>query len=205
MNEWKYTLMSLLAVPTLAVGFANHPAQPVASAPNYEQVLKLPVADFKKPEPVALKVQPKPQVKVVVPETTSEMTVKNIIALTNASRIEQGLTPLSENTLLDRIAKAKADDMVARQYYAHADPDGKMTFAFLKAAGYSYRAAGENLAVSYTDAKVMEGAWLASTTHRSNILRPNYNETGIGIARGSFKGYPGILYIVQLFGNPIKK
>jgi len=44
--------------------------------------------------------------------------------------------------------------------------------------------------------------WMASPGHRENILIPEYNEIGIGIASGIFKDIEAI-YVTQLFMGPI--
>jgi uncharacterized protein YkwD len=62
--------------------------------------------------------------------------------------------------------------------------------------GYRYRVAGENLAQGFTDPQALTAAWMASPTHRANILDHDFNETGIGISNGK----QGTL-IVQLFGT----
>jgi uncharacterized protein YkwD len=67
---------------------------------------------------------------------------------------------------------------------------------FLGLAGYRYRVAGENLAQGFTEAQVLTTALMASPGHRANILDPDFQETGIGIAQVK-KG----TLIVQLFGS----
>jgi uncharacterized protein YkwD len=97
---------------------------------------------------------------------------------------------------LVKAAQQKADDMAAVGYFAHRSPSGKAVGAFLGAVGYRYRVAGENLAQGFTDPQALTAAWMASPTHRANILDHDFNETGIGISNGK----QGTL-IVQLFGT----
>jgi hypothetical protein len=103
--------------------------------------------------------------------------------------------------MLDAAAQAKADDMAAKGYFSHTGPDGKEPWAWIKEAGYSYQYAGENLAVRFTDSADVVNAWMASPTHRANIVKPAYTEIGVGIAQGEFQGQPAT-YVVQYFGAP---
>lgn len=124
-----------------------------------------------------------------------------VIALTNVERGKVGDGALAENTLLDRAAQAKADDMALKGYFSHTGPDGKEPWAWISEAGYTYRYAGENLAVRFDQSSDVVNAWMASPTHRANIVKPQYTEIGIGVAQGSFEGSPAT-FIVQYFGTP---
>ncbi|HVU79861.1 MAG TPA: CAP domain-containing protein, partial [Candidatus Paceibacterota bacterium] len=73
-----------------------------------------------------------------------------IIALTNDERADNQVGQLRENGQLDAAAQAKADDMAASGYFSHVGPDGKEPWAWITGAGYSYRSAGENLAVRFS-------------------------------------------------------
>src|SRR3989344_2881883 len=125
-----------------------------------------------------------------------------IVLFTNAERVQNKVSALKESVLLDRSAQAKADDMAARGYFAHNSPDGKQPWSWITAAGYNYRYAGENLAVRFIDSKDVVVAWMASPTHRANIVKPNYTEVGVGIAQGMYKGQPAT-FVVQHFGKPM--
>ncbi len=125
-----------------------------------------------------------------------------ILLLTNTERSQNKVGTLKENTLLDRSAQAKADDMATKGYFAHIGPDGAQPWAWIKSAGYNYRYAGENLAVRFVDSKEVVDAWMASPTHRANIVKQNYTEVGIGIAQGVYKGQPAT-FVVQHFGAPV--
>ena len=124
-----------------------------------------------------------------------------LIALTNGDRSSYRLHPLSESKLLDAAAQAKANDMAAKGYFSHVGPDGTEPWSWIAAAGYKYDYAGENLAVHFADSSDVENAWMASPTHRANILKPQYTNVGIGIAQGTYQGQPAT-YVVQYFGSP---
>lgn len=140
----------------------------------------------------------------IVPAFSSAITSANIISLTNESRQEFGVSALSENSLLDRAAQNKADDMLAKGYFAHNAPDGHTPWDFITAAGYSYLQAGENLAVNFTEAENVETAWMNSPGHKANILNKNFVDIGIGISQGEYQGHTAI-FVVQEFGTPAEQ
>lgn len=127
-----------------------------------------------------------------------------VIALTNTEREQNKVGDLAENALLDRSAQAKADDMAARGYFAHKGPDGKTPWAWIEGVGYDYQYAGENLAVRFVDSKDVMAGWMASPTHRANIVKSAYTEVGVGIAQGIYKGEPAT-FVVQHFAKPSKQ
>lgn len=125
-----------------------------------------------------------------------------VISLTNAQRAANGLSALSENSKLDSAALAKGNDMLAKGYWAHFAPDGTSPWSFFLSFGYKYRYAGENLARDFSNANDAVNAWMASPTHRENILNANYKEVGIGVVEGSLSGADTTI-IVQFFGAPL--
>jgi uncharacterized protein YkwD len=122
-----------------------------------------------------------------------------VIDLTNAERAkgEKKLPPLKMNPKLMEVARKHAENMAAQDKLEHV-LDDKKPGDRLKAAGYKYRAVGENIALGGTGvADVVEG-WMGSKIHRDNILKPDYTEIGVGVAKNA-KGDP---YWVQVFGKP---
>lgn len=142
---------------------------------------------------------------VISPTTTTEasaITSPTVVALSNSARTEGGLTALKVNSLLGSAAQAKANDMLAKQYFAHNSPDGKVPWDFIKATGYNYVTAGENLAIDFTEAESVQTAWMNSPGHRANIMNKAFQEIGIGIAKGMYNGHQTTI-VVQMFGAPI--
>lgn len=101
---------------------------------------------------------------------------------TNAQRASNGLPELRANSQLNQAAQAKAEDMVARNYWSHATPDGKQPWWFVTNAGYSYTTVGENLAYGFIASNATVAGWMNSPGHRANILNSNFQDVGIGIA-----------------------
>jgi uncharacterized protein YkwD len=124
-----------------------------------------------------------------------------VIALTNGERAQNNVGLLHENNLLDAAAQAKADDMAKHGYFSHVGPDGKEPWAWISQAGYAYQSAGENLAVRFSDSADVVNAWMASPSHRANMVKPVYTEIGVGTAQGQFEGTP-TTYVVQYFATP---
>lgn len=121
--------------------------------------------------------------------------------LTNEQRSLNGAYPLSRNDLLQQAAELKAMDMATRGYFSHNTPEGYLPWYWLEKVGYQYALAGENLAVNFTDSKDVVDAWMGSPTHRDNIVKRTYTETGIGLAAGTYEGRPAI-FVAQFFGTP---
>jgi uncharacterized protein YkwD len=123
-----------------------------------------------------------------------------IASLTNADRSAQHIAPVTESKELDAAAQKKAEDMLANQYFAHTSPQGITPWYWLLKSGYIYMYAAENLAMDFYDAQSVEAAWMASPTHRANILNSKYKNIGIGIAQGTYQGKP-VVFIAEEFGT----
>lgn len=140
---------------------------------------------------------------LVYPSTAdfASITTSEILALTNASRIEAGVPALSMNSKLNQATQLKAQDMINNNYFAHTSPSGVKPWSFLKQAGYDYQAAGENLAMDFTDAASVHTAFMNSSSHKKNIMNEKYTEMGISVLAGKIDGKDTIL-LVEYFGKP---
>ncbi len=128
------------------------------------------------------------------------------VALVNASRAEQGLAKLQPGPVLNETAQDHAEDMVARDYYAHVGPGGQTPHdRFLASGGSPWAVTGENIArcsgcESPADTARVEAfhdGWMQSPEHRANILSEGFTQMGFGIA-----GEGGEVYAVQTFAGP---
>ncbi len=131
----------------------------------------------------------------------TSITAEQAISETNIKRQELGLSPLTTNPVLTQAARLKAADMFANQYWAHTSPQGKEPWDFMRLSGYTYQAAGENLARDFSETGEMVEAWMNSPTHRANIVNPRFQEIGIAVVDGRFEGVDTTL-VVQMFGRP---
>ncbi len=124
----------------------------------------------------------------------------DVVTPTNARRAQAGLGALTVNPQLVSAASAKGKDMCANQYWAHISPAGTTPWVFMKGAGYKYSIAGENLARDFADTPSMMDAWMASPTHKANIVNGRYKEIGIAVVNCSLLGSDTAL-VVQMFGT----
>lgn len=130
----------------------------------------------------------------------SSITPSNIIELTNRERQAYGLNTLNTNGLLAAAAQAKANNMFTEQYWDHFGPNGETPWKFITEAGYSYVYAGENLAKGFKTAEGVHDAWMASPTHKANLVSPTYQDIGVAVVSGTLLGKETVL-VVQMFGN----
>lgn len=133
---------------------------------------------------------------------SSAVDQQEIIRLTNIERGKNGLGPVSEDARLNAAALAKAQNMFEENYWAHYSPSGKDPWGFINGSGYKFSYAGENLAKSFYDSDDVVSAWMASRTHRENILNSHYENIGIAVMEGTLNGEKTTL-VVQEFGTPV--
>lgn len=135
------------------------------------------------------------------PAELSTITTARIVQLTNAERAQAGLNELVVNDLLSQAALQKAQNMLDEDYFAHISPTGVTPWFWMNKVGYQYRVAGENLAIDFTEAEDVVAAWMASPSHRDNVLHSSYVETGVAVLTGEFQGGTSTV-VVHMFGLP---
>lgn len=130
-----------------------------------------------------------------------DVAASQLLVLTNQDRANAGLPSLQMNAQLTAAAEAKAQDMFAKGYWAHFAPDGTSPWDFIRAQGYNYVYAGENLARGFTTSSSVVNAWMASPEHRANMLSHNYNDVGFAIEQGPLPGDSNTVLVVEMFGS----
>ncbi len=125
------------------------------------------------------------------PELEAQM-----LELVNRERAAAGLQTLAADDELREVGRAHSADMFARGYFAHVTPEGRDPFARIREAGYTFRTAGENLALAPT-LSIAHTGLMNSPGHRANILRAQFGRVGIGIMDGGRRG----LMVTQNFRN----
>ncbi|MCI6011535.1 MAG: CAP domain-containing protein [Firmicutes bacterium] len=105
-----------------------------------------------------------------------------VVQLVNRERNAAGLESLASDSQLAAVAQKKAEDMAKNGYFSHTSPTYGSAFDMLKAAGISYRTAGENIAKGQKNAEAVMNGWMNSAGHRSNILSSSYSRIGVGYA-----------------------
>ena len=122
---------------------------------------------------------------------------KEVFDLINKQRTQNGLSPLKENSELQRVARIKAQDMVNNNYFSHTSPTYGSPFDMMKSFKISYNTAGENIAGNSSNSSAVT-AWMNSPGHRANILNSSFNQTGIGVVTGSKYGK---IYVQMFIGK----
>ena len=134
------------------------------------------------------------------PVITTSNTEQAIVDGTNAERRNAGLAALAVNAKLMQAAEIQGEQVAAAGRLEHDLPAA--TYPTLQdrvaAAGYDWRAIGENLAFGQRDAAAAIDAWMNSSGHRANILNVTYTEIGVAFVT-DVNGRP---YYVQVFGRP---
>ena len=143
------------------------------------------------------------------PTTDVEKNECDILALVNQQRL-QGATcggqqmpaapPLEMHPVLRQVARGHAEDMAQNDYFRHDSLDGRSPFDRMKAAGYDFSQAGENIVAGSPTAAAAMQEWMGSPGHCQNIMEGGYVHIGVGYAYSDGHQY-GHLW-VQDFGSP---
>jgi uncharacterized protein YkwD len=125
-----------------------------------------------------------------------------IIDLVNELRQEQGVQTVESNEMLKAAANIRAEETA--EVFSHTRPDGSDAFTVFEEEGisYPYRTVGENLGMAtyHLDeegmAEFIFNGLVDSEGHYENMIRPDFEEIGVGVH------YDGEnLYATQLFGT----
>ena len=128
------------------------------------------------------------------------------LALVNEARAAEGLEPLALETPLTAAARSHADDMLARDYYAHVSPEGgTVRDRYLAQGGDRWRLVSENIArcrgcptpPGEDRVRAFHEGWMDSTEHREAILDPGHEAFGFAMAWDD-----EVVYAVQTFAGP---
>ncbi len=123
-----------------------------------------------------------------------------MIDLINAERSTNSVPALTHNLDLSHVAQLHAEDMVARNFLEHINPDGHDYFWRVTDAGIAYIGLGENVSAGHFDMKAAHDAFMLSQVHRDNILQVVAQDIGVGIAQGvPNSDYGQSFYICVLF------
>lgn len=112
---------------------------------------------------------------------------QKLLELVNDVRKKEGLEQLTADENLMKVARTKAKDMIENNYFSHQSPTYGSPFDMMRQFENTFRFAGENIAGN----KTVEGAfkaWMASDSHKKNILNSGFKITGIGIENSSTYG-----------------
>ncbi len=112
---------------------------------------------------------------------------KEVVRLVNKERSSRGLSALTMDWQLSRVARYKSQDMHDKRYFSHTSPTYGSPFDMISAFGLSYRSAGENIAKGQRSPQEVVNAWMNSSGHRANILNASFTKIGVGyVANGNY-------------------
>ena len=124
-------------------------------------------------------------------------------------KIDPSAKALQVDAELTKIAEARARDMAAKNYLAHAAPNGDTSASLLMADDAKWHGLlGENLAAQHyakesgvdveSFARRFLDEWLKSAPHRDNLAYAGYDRTGVGAAVNG-----DTVYVTQLFASDL--
>ncbi|WP_294928654.1 CAP domain-containing protein [uncultured Paracoccus sp.] len=106
-------------------------------------------------------------------------------AHTSQIRARQGLAGVAPNPRLAEAAAMQACDMARQNQMTHAGLKHARPSQRLRAVGYRQSIVAENIGMGFKSAEQVQAAWIASSSHLSNIMLPQVQEFGIGKAIGA--------------------
>jgi len=127
-------------------------------------------------------------------------TEDRLLAEHNSFRAAHGLSPLMRDPAFDDAARAHVADLLRRDYFEHASPEGytsEQRVALL--ARRFVGAAGENIAMqdggdAPPSSAELAKMWRDSPGHRANMLRPQYTHVGFGVVQRGERTVAGAVF-----------
>lgn len=126
---------------------------------------------------------------------TVEQAARRLWQIVNQHRKNQGLSWLRRHPDLDALAYSHAKDMVNEHFFAHTSPQqGSFATRFQSLRWRRVALARENIVVAFSPNQAYQFLY-QSPSHRSNLLEPKFQWTGLGAAVDK----KGALFFVQVF------
>ncbi|MFN3266949.1 MAG: CAP domain-containing protein [Deinococcales bacterium] len=128
--------------------------------------------------------------------TTPDPFVLDILGQVNAARASTrtcgsksypSVPALTWNSKLQAAARGHNQDMFENKFFSHTGSNGSSLGERIKAQGYAYSTAGENIAWGQPTTQSVMDAWLKSAGHCANIMNANYTEIGVAVLYPSDK------------------
>jgi len=126
-----------------------------------------------------------------------------LITAHNIERAREGVPPLKGATALHKAAQDHASWLRSNNKVGHTGEGGSDQLDRIKAAGYPISPGGfgsENMAAGMSGVDNVMQAWMWSSGHRRNLLRPDWEHIGVGYARRTDGPYKH--FWVVTFGRP---
>jgi uncharacterized protein YkwD len=124
-------------------------------------------------------------------------------------RIDPKAKVLALDSELIGVARERSADMAAKNYFAHASPDGQTSATIIMDKDADFQGIlGENLAAQHylksqgvdvdVFARRFVDTWLASPSHKDNLAFAGYDRSGVGAAVNG-----DMIYVTQLFATDL--
>ncbi len=126
---------------------------------------------------------------------------EQVLAAVNRLRGRRGLPALSASPALREVARLHSAAMLAQRQVAHQLGDGKNAGDRLREARLPFRRVLENLARDGTSLAA-HASLEESPAHLANLLAPEVEQAGIGVAR-QLAGPDPVVYLTELFVQPV--
>jgi len=119
------------------------------------------------------------------------------------SRVMAAVAPLGWEERLAGSARLYAQELAQRDTLTHQGQVLRSLRERLRAAGYVFRAAGENLAAGPQDLEEALQQWLASPEHCENLMLADFRDAGLACvpATGRFERY-WVLHLGRSLPSP---
>lgn len=120
-------------------------------------------------------------------DLTVEQAEAKVASLLNGQRTAIDRVPLRVDPRLAAIARSRSEDMAAKDYFSHQQPDGDWAWDLMTAAGIRWFGAGEIIAWNtwgtLADSAVSASRqWHDSSAHYKLLTSADYNYFGVGLA-----------------------
>lgn len=110
--------------------------------------------------------------------------VRRVVERTNLYRAQHGCPALTLNDQLTQAAQRHSQDMALNDFFGHTGSDGSLAWDRIRAAGYQFISAAENVAAGYATPEDLVDNLYNETPpndqHRQNILNCAFRDIGIG-------------------------
>lgn len=128
-----------------------------------------------------------------------------VVELINNERKKRDLPALSMNSNLRQAARKHSEDMACNDHFSHTGTDGSSPWDRIRAAGYSYSYAAENIAASSSQSfspSSVVSSWMNSSGHKKNILSDKAKHIGVGFRYAENDDSPLDAYYTADFASP---
>lgn len=134
----------------------------------------------------------KPEAKTIA--ASNKNIYQELLKYVNELREKEGSNPLTLDDTLSYAATARAIEMAWSNSFSHTRPNGASCFTIIDEYNIQAFAAGENIALGQTTAKMVFNTWDKSEGHHANMVNKGFTKIGIGkyVLNGN-------IYWVQLF------